>query len=193
VTTFPEAARRLGRPPKDSIVVSTPDRLIAAAFEVCLQRGFDAVTLAEVSARAGITANAVYKHFDSKAALLVATARRALETLPEDDHALPPQDRARALIRAFLDPSAAPVRRFVAELAAAAPRHHDLLELMGHWNHDALAGWPSVTNTEAGRAKVKSLYVLLLGACQLEALSGISTPPGSIVAHIERAAATIFE
>ena len=173
--------------------MSTPDRLLAAAFEVCLQRGFDAVSLAEVAERAGVTANAVYKHFDSKAALLVATARRALESLPQDDHDLDPQDRARALIRSFLDPSAAPVRRFVAELAAAAPRHDDLLELMGRWNDEALAGWPSVTATVIGQARVKSLYVLLLGVCQLEALAGIGTPPPALSALLEHAAATLFE
>ena len=67
--------RRLGRPPKGSIAVATPDRLLDAGFTVCVERGVDALTLAEVATRAGVTANAVYKHFDSKAALLVATAK----------------------------------------------------------------------------------------------------------------------
>ena len=37
------------------------------------------VSLADVAARAGVTANAVYKHFDSKSALLVETARGGSE------------------------------------------------------------------------------------------------------------------
>ena len=172
--------------------MATPDRLLDAAFAVCVERGVDALTLAEVAMRAGVTANAVYKHFDSKAALLVATAKRALGSLPPDDRTLDPPDRARALMRAFLSPSAVSVRRFMAELAAAAPRHDDLLELMGDWNDETLAGWPAVTGTAAGRAKVKALYVLLLGACQLEALSGIDTAPRGPARMLEDAAAGLF-
>ena len=135
--------------------MATPGRLLDAGFTVCVERGVDALTLAEVATRAGVTANAVYKHFDSKAALLVATARRALQSLPPDDRALDPPDRARALMHAFLSPSAVSVRGFMPELAAAALRHDDLLELMGEWNDETLAGPPTATNTAAGRAKVK--------------------------------------
>jgi AcrR family transcriptional regulator len=90
---------------------------------------------------AGVTANAVYKHFDSKSALLVATAKHTLELLPvDDDPALDSPERARAITRAFLVPEARPARRFVAELAVAAPRHSDLAQLMAQWNDERAAG-----------------------------------------------------
>jgi AcrR family transcriptional regulator len=191
--TPPATARRRGRPPKDPDAVSTAQRLIDAAFAACVAEGFDAVSLADVAAGAGVTANAVYKHFDSKSALLVATAKHALELLPvDDDPALDPPERARAITRAFLVPEARSARRFVAELAAAAPRHPDLAQLMAQWNDERLAGWPKLASTGAGRAKVKAFYVLLLGACQLEALDGIDAPLSTLSGRLEEAAAGLF-
>lgn len=184
--------RRLGRPPKGSSSIATVDRLIAAAFEACIEQGFDGVSLGDVAARAGVTANAVYKHFDSKSALLVETAKRSLERLPLDDATLPPPERARAVVRSFMAPEAEPVRRFVAELVVAAPRHPDLMPLMAQWNDERLAGWPTVANTAAGRARVKALYVLLLGACQIEALAGVDARTGDVSRRLEDAAANLF-
>jgi AcrR family transcriptional regulator len=136
----------------------------------------------------------VYKHFDSKSALLVATAKRALESLPYDDPELDPPARARAVARSFLAPSAAPVRRFVAELAVAAPRDGDLLALMGQWHRERITTWPhSVASTTTGRASVKALYMLLLGACQLDVLAGIDASPRRFATLIEDAAAALFE
>lgn len=193
MATSPAPERRLGRPPKDANPVATVDRLIDAAFHACIEQGFEGVSLADVAARAGITANAVYKHFDSKSALLVETARRSLDRIPMDDATLAPADRARTVIRSFLSPEAAPVRRFVAELVVAAPRHPDLMPLMAQWNDERLARWPKVANTEAGRARVKALYVMLLGACQVEALAGIDAPASVLTDRLEAAAAALFD
>jgi len=187
-----EGERRLGRPPNGSSSVATVDRLIAAAFVACVEQGFDGVLLADVASRAGVTANAVYRHFDSKSALLVETAKRSLERLPLDDPALEPHERARVLMRSFLAPDAAPIRRFVAELVVAAPRHPDLMPLMARWNDERLARWPTVAATRAGRASVKALYVLLLGACQVEALAGIDAPATALRSRLEEAAAGLF-
>lgn len=184
--------RRLGRPPKGANTAATLDRLIDAAFVACIEQGVDGVSLADVAERAGVTANAVYRHFPSKSALLVETAKRALDRLPVDDPSLEPQERARRLVRAFLAPEAAPIRRFVAELVVAAPRHVDLMPLMAQWNDERLARWPTAASTRAGRARVKSLYVLLLGACQVEALAGIEAPGKELVARLEGAAAALF-
>lgn len=186
------SSRRLGRPPKGSSSVATVDRLIDAAFAACIEQGFDGVSLGDVAARAGVTANAVYKHFDSKSALLVETAKRSLERLPLDDASLPPQERARAVVQSFLAPEAEPVRRFVAELVVAAPRHPDLMPLMAQWNDERLARWPKVANTASGRAQVKALYVLLIGVCQVEALVGVDARIGDVSRRLEDAAANLF-
>lgn len=57
---------------------STRDRLIRAATELLDEGGPAAVTLREVGRLAGVSHNAPYKHFTSKADLLAAVAAREL-------------------------------------------------------------------------------------------------------------------
>ena len=74
------SVRRRGRPPKpDGSTPDTRERLLEAAFASLLELGYDGATLADVAKRAGVTANAVYHHFDGRSALMVAAAKRALD------------------------------------------------------------------------------------------------------------------
>lgn len=50
----------------------TRERLIAAAGEMIAEKGFQAATLDEIAARAGMTKGAVYDNFDSKDQLFMA-------------------------------------------------------------------------------------------------------------------------
>lgn len=74
-------------------------RILDAAAELAAQRGFHSVGMAEIGAQAGIVGTGIYRHFDSKMAVLVAVldqgmdrlARRAAEivsTAPDDRSAL---------------------------------------------------------------------------------------------------------
>jgi AcrR family transcriptional regulator len=58
---------------------STREALVMAAAELLDRGGPAAVTLREVGRRAGVSHNAPYKHFESKAALLASIAARELE------------------------------------------------------------------------------------------------------------------
>jgi AcrR family transcriptional regulator len=55
----------------------TRERLIAAAREIIAQKGFQAATLDEIAARAGLTKGAVYDNFDSKDQLFMAVVLQA--------------------------------------------------------------------------------------------------------------------
>jgi AcrR family transcriptional regulator len=55
--------------------------LIQAAGELFSDRPFDAVTVEEVCARAGVTGPALYRHFSSKQELLIAVLEDPLERL----------------------------------------------------------------------------------------------------------------
>lgn len=55
----------------------TRDRLIAAAGEVIAEKGFQAATLDEIAARAGLTKGAVYDNFSSKDQLFMALVLKA--------------------------------------------------------------------------------------------------------------------
>jgi AcrR family transcriptional regulator len=48
------------------------ERILRAAAELVAERGFHAVSMADIGAAAGIVGSGVYRHFDSKAAVLLA-------------------------------------------------------------------------------------------------------------------------
>lgn len=47
-------------------------RIVAAAADLIARRGYNAVGMADIGAAAGVTASAIYRHFDSKGAVLAA-------------------------------------------------------------------------------------------------------------------------
>jgi AcrR family transcriptional regulator len=55
--------------------------LLAAATELFGDRGFHTVSMEDIGAAAGISGPSVYRHFPSKAALMVAIGHRAAERL----------------------------------------------------------------------------------------------------------------
>jgi len=52
-----------------------------AAATLGAQRGFDAISMADIGAEAGIVGSGIYRHFDSKTAILVAMADRVMDRL----------------------------------------------------------------------------------------------------------------
>ncbi|HMK92916.1 MAG TPA: TetR/AcrR family transcriptional regulator [Thermoleophilia bacterium] len=76
----------------------TRDEILTAAREVMLERGATELSLREIARRAGFSAGALYKYFDSKQDLIVALGDKAMRALvaefdkvPPD---LPPDERA---------------------------------------------------------------------------------------------------
>jgi AcrR family transcriptional regulator len=61
-------------------VDTTRDRILSSAWSMARQRGSVDFTLAEVGRLAGISRQAVYLHFDNRAALLTEMARRVDHT-----------------------------------------------------------------------------------------------------------------
>jgi AcrR family transcriptional regulator len=69
-----------------------PDRrekILLAAGEQFAQRGYHAVSLAEIGAAAGIVGSGVYRHFSSKSAILVALLEQVMDRLlAQSEHIL---------------------------------------------------------------------------------------------------------
>ncbi|MFI9455991.1 TetR/AcrR family transcriptional regulator [Amycolatopsis sp. NPDC052450] len=80
--TLPEPENRPEETP--SMALGEPSRreqILAAATGLFGQRGFRAVSMEEIGAAAGIAGPSVYRHFPSKAALMVAIGHRAADRL----------------------------------------------------------------------------------------------------------------
>lgn len=76
------SARQRVRDPERAV------KIMDAAADLIAQSGFHAVSLADIGARAGITGSGIYRHFGSKAAVLVALFDRCVDALIDEQNAV---------------------------------------------------------------------------------------------------------
>jgi AcrR family transcriptional regulator len=76
----PLVEKRLPRLTREQRVLE----IVRAAREVFRERGYEGATVAEIAARLGVVEGLIYKHFDSKRALLNRVLERWYEGLYED-------------------------------------------------------------------------------------------------------------
>jgi AcrR family transcriptional regulator len=179
-----EGARR-GRP-AGSDGADTRARLIDAATSACTDFGFDAATLQEIARRAGVTATAVYNHFDSREALLYAAGVRSLERITEAVSGSG-VDSFQAVASAYLRPDMADARRLLAELHLASRRDPALASLLEDW-HASIASdlaAPLVDDPDP-LATVKALFLVLLGLCHLEDLDAVDADPKAVAQRVDQ-------
>lgn len=86
------------------------DKILKAAFELFTERGFDAVSIRDIGARAGLTNPALYQHFASKHALGEALYIACYAVLIE-------------AIEARLTPEQTPLERLESYIHAAVALH----------------------------------------------------------------------
>ena len=191
------ATRRRGRPPK-SDDPATRDRLLDAAADACVEGGFDAVTVAQVAERAGVTASAVYNHFTDKNELLYTAGRLAIGRLGA--HIAPTGDPARSAhdtAAAFLHPSFRAGRRLILELHMAGTRHPELAAHLADWHREfaALSGDRAAGTREPGGQgsgadpsvpTVTAFFLLLLGLCHLDDLTSLGADPEALQERVDR-------
>src|SRR5215475_2714428 len=86
--TVAEAAapppRDARRHPSGAARAQTPtrERILEAAAQLFAEHGFASTSMPAIAERSGITAGAIYRHFKSKAELLLEVVKRALGALP---------------------------------------------------------------------------------------------------------------
>ncbi|WP_372097619.1 TetR/AcrR family transcriptional regulator [Tistrella mobilis] len=103
------------------------ERLARAAADLFHERGYDAVSLRDIAARAGVPAGAVFYHFPTKAALATVAAdaqlNRAEEILARAAEGRSPEERLTTIATGLADgaPLAArhgcPIQRLARDLA----------------------------------------------------------------------------
>ena len=63
------------------------EKILGAAADLVAQSGFHAVSMADIGQQAGITGSGIYRHFESKSAILVVLFERVIDDLLEDERA----------------------------------------------------------------------------------------------------------
>jgi AcrR family transcriptional regulator len=103
------------------------DRILEASAGLLARRGYHAVSMAEIGAEAGITGSGIYRHFDSKSAILVALFERVIDRLLRDEQGIVEgeTDLARALDLLI----EGQVEFVVGDRAIAQVYHHEIANL----------------------------------------------------------------
>jgi AcrR family transcriptional regulator len=101
VGTRSEGARAAGLGRREEQRLETVKRLEAGAFQVFIERGFDATTADQIAAAAGVSARTLYRHFPrGKQDIVLAEARRNMSRLADALATRPPHEPALAALRA---------------------------------------------------------------------------------------------
>lgn len=87
--------------PPRPLIPNRRDRLLDAAEELVLERGFDAMTIQGLADTVGVAKGAVYREFESKHALLEAVLQRATARMTEAARKLLEAEDAPSLSRAY--------------------------------------------------------------------------------------------
>jgi AcrR family transcriptional regulator len=119
----------------------TRERILSAAAQLFAEHGFVRTSMPAIAALSGITAGAIYRHFTSKAELLLEVVKRALEALPlsfersggEHEAAMLPEVAAR-----FTDPALTLLRQLSVEVHAAARHDPEVNKLLSAYNELAM-------------------------------------------------------
>lgn len=61
------------------------EKILGATADLVARNGFHSVSMADIGTEAGITGSGIYRHFDSKAAILVALFERVIDDLLQDE------------------------------------------------------------------------------------------------------------
>jgi|CZKL01.1.fsa_nt_gi AcrR family transcriptional regulator len=78
----PRSARPRGRPSSDSVHRA----LVEAALEEFVERGYHAMSMESIAARAGVSKLSLYRRWNSKLAITAEVFRLLRETIPFEDH-----------------------------------------------------------------------------------------------------------
>jgi AcrR family transcriptional regulator len=140
------APRPLGRPrTEDRPPGATRAQLLESAAEVFSEQGYVGASISAIADRAGVTSGALYRHFESKADLLLHVVDQAVHGIPLSEK-LASGDKTTPrflseLVSAYAAPSLRRLRRLAIEIHAAASRDKDAAELLSDFNqrtHQAL-------------------------------------------------------
>ena len=105
-------------------VAPTRDRIVTAAERLFTARGFDRVSMPEIATASGITAGAIYKHFDSKDDLFFEVVRRAVEAAEIPSTDLP------QVVAAYTRPESTLLRRAAVEIHHASAAHPKVRKML---------------------------------------------------------------
>jgi AcrR family transcriptional regulator len=109
---------------------STRARILGSAERLFAERGFSDVTMPMIAKASGITAGAIYKHFDSKVALFFEVIRGAVESTVVSADARPGGTTLPNVVAAFTTHDRKRFRQLAVEIHSASLKHPEVRLLL---------------------------------------------------------------
>lgn len=198
---------RISGPTIAAHVAQQEAAVVRAATELFAERGFAAVTMADIAEQVGLARSSLYRYFPDKDHILLAWLRRENAVLVERSRAIAesdaePQDRLRRWLRLQLDYLQEPDHQLFAAIASSlGDLEPEVLEAVVEEHRRLYATVePIVADalqvSAGGRSRrdpslIAQLVVGLLRAAS-EAL-GRGVPVGRVRRELERAAVAVVE
>jgi AcrR family transcriptional regulator len=180
-----------------------PDRkqkILCAAADLLARNGYHSVSMADIGSEAGITGSGIYRHFDSKAAILVALFERVIDRLLSDQHdAIEHESDLRSALDRMI---AGQVEFVVADRAIARVYHNEISHLppedssrlrrkqrlyLEEWVHVVRELRPSVDDAYA-----RTLVHAAIGAIQSPLFHNVGLPEDRLREALSGAAAAVL-
>jgi AcrR family transcriptional regulator len=114
---------------------STRERILASAARLFAERGFEGASMPAIAKASGITAGAIYKHFESKGELLLEVVKRSIESSPLFVQNSSNANDATVLPRMaslYTEPDLKLVRQLSIEVHSAAARDAEVRHVLSH-------------------------------------------------------------
>jgi AcrR family transcriptional regulator len=110
---------------EDDARLSTRDRILAAAQILFAKHGFGGVSMPAIASASGITAGAIYKHFDGKDDLFFEVVRRTVRStpMPEAQASMSGAAVLPSIVATYTTHKLKLVRQLALEIHAASDKH----------------------------------------------------------------------
>lgn len=172
------------------------EKILASAADLVARNGFHAVSMADIGAAAGITGSGIYRHFESKSAVLVALFDRVIDGLLLDSSEI--VTRQSDLRAAMCELITGQVEFVVADRELAQVYYHEVHNLpaddqsrlrrkqrryLEEWVHLLHEIRPALSDTEA-----RALVHAAIGAIQSSLFHNGGLPPERLRSLLTNAA-----
>ena len=117
----------------DALEATTRERILTSATRLFAEKGFEGASMPAIAKASGITAGAIYKHFEGKGELLLEVVTRSFLSSPLIAHSSERGNNATALTHlaaAYTEPALKLVRQLSIEVHSAAARDAKARQLL---------------------------------------------------------------
>jgi AcrR family transcriptional regulator len=136
----PEPPVRNGNETNDELR-STRGRILSAAQRLFAEHGFGNVSMPMIAKASGITAGAIYRHYDSKADLFFEVVRRTVQSvrLPNVDGSATGVAALPGIVAMYTTPRLKLLRQLALEIHSASAKHPKVRRLLRQSIESAIA------------------------------------------------------